>query len=127
MEHEIKAYSMRRFYTIVGSEGPVRGTWQVMKDARRGHDDEYLVNPIDVLIWDAEAQFGTAYYSGDFTARVKGGEVDLDPAHVFPPNKRYTLTGVLADVKATVLAVVAAAVFEPDPELSSSQGEGDGE
>jgi len=88
----MKAYSMDRFWRIVGVDGGrVTGTFVAVIPAGR-LDDRTMVTPLDVTVWhDDEHTSGRILYGKDFVAWVDGENVNM-PKHMIASNK-------LADVE----------------------------
>jgi hypothetical protein len=99
-------HDMSRYWRLVSNDGGlITGTWWVTRPDRRG---EQHVKPIDVTMWSEGRHSGLVLHSEDFTAFVRGGEVE-------PINVRARLAHVeaeanarLDEIAAAVLAVAAA-------------------
>ena len=111
-EHSAKSdaittgHDMSHYWRLVSNDGGlVTGTWWVTRPDRRG---EQHVKPIDVTMYSEGRHSGLILHSEDFTAFVRGGEVE-------PINVRARLAHVeaeanarLDEIAAAVLAVAAA-------------------
>ncbi len=76
----MKAYDMSRYKRVIGTDGRISGSWVVLqgRQPRDGEQQEYIVSPIDVTIYDESRSFGRVLYPSDLTAWVcEDGSVSL--------------------------------------------------
>lgn len=67
-------HDMSRYWRLVSNDGGlITGTWWVTRPDKRG---EQHVKPIDVTMWDENHRSGLTLQMYDFTAFVKGGDVE---------------------------------------------------
>jgi len=105
----MKAYSMDRFWTIVGVEGGrVTGMFvAVIPNSVR--DPRVTVYPLDVKVWhDDDHTSGRVLYGKDFTAWVLDDDVEL-PRHMIASNKRADIEGAWEPMLAALRAVALVA------------------
>lgn len=104
---EPHAYDMTRFQRIIGVDGGrVTGLFHVLST----HVGDYHVQPIDVTVWDSDDgdhTSGRVLYSGDLTAFVKDGVVDIPP-HLVSSAKHDDVLGAMGAMESAVLAVTKA-------------------
>ena len=100
----VHGYDMSRFQRIIAVEGGrVTGLFHVLS-TKRG---DYHVKPIDVTIWDDDRISGRVLYSGDLTAFVEGGEVDIPP-HMIRREKHADVLEAMGAMESAVRAAVLA-------------------
>ena len=111
----MKAYSMDRFWTIVGVEGGrVTGMFVAVIPMSR-LDDRTMVYPLDVTVWhDDEHTSGRLLYGKDFVAWVDGENVTL-AKHMIASDKRADVEGAWEPMLAALRAVALVA-SEPSKE-----------
>ena len=102
----VKPYDMSRHWRLVSNEGGlVTGTWWVTREDRRG---EQHVKPIDVVMWSEDRSSGLTLKSEDFTAFVRGGEVEPISVHARYSHVEAEAKARLDEIAVVVLAVAAA-------------------
>lgn len=105
-DYVTKGHDMSRFWRLVSNEGGlITGTWWVTRPDRRG---EQHVKPIDVVMWSEGRHHGLTLHSEDFTAFIKGGEVE--PIQVRARHAHVAAEAIARadEIAAAVLAVAAA-------------------
>lgn len=67
-------HDMSRYWRLVSNDGGlITGTWWVTRPDKRG---EQHVKPIDVTMWSEGRHHGLTLNSDNFTAFVKGSDVE---------------------------------------------------
>lgn len=101
-------HDMSRHWRLVSNDGGlITGTWWVTRPDKRGSQH---VKPIDVTMWDENRRSGLTLQMDDFTAFVKGGEVE-------PIQVRARHAHVQAEAEARhdeIAAVVRVVAAAPD-------------
>ena len=105
----MKAYSMDRFWRIVGVDGGrVTGMFVVVLSTI-ARDPRVRVYPLDVKVWhDDEYTSGRILYGQDFTAWVLDDDVEL-PRHMIASNKRADVEDAWEPMLAALRAVALVA------------------
>ena len=110
MSTETRGYDMSRHWRLVSnSDGLVTGTWWVTRPNRKG---EQHVKPIDVVMWNEGKHSGVTLHLDDFTAFIKGGEVEPISARSHHSHIESE-ANARADEIAAVVLMVASAVEWP--------------
>lgn len=120
-----KGYDMSRHWRLVSNEGGlITGTWWVTREDRRG---EQHVKPIDVTMWSEGRHSGLVLHSEDFTAFVRGGEVEPINVRSRHSHVEAEANSRLDEIAAVVLAVAAAPKWPAEPAQSNPGLTGAGE
>jgi hypothetical protein len=99
-------HDMSRYWRLVSNEGGlITGTWWVTRPDHRG---EQHVKPIDVVMWSEGRNSGLMLHSEDFTAFVKGGEVEPINVRSRHAHVEAEANARLDEIAAAVLAVATA-------------------
>ena len=73
-QQQTKGHDMTHFWRLVSNDGGlVTGTWWVTRPDEHGKQH---VQPIDVTMWSEGRHHGFTLHLNDFTAFIKGGEVE---------------------------------------------------
>jgi len=108
-----KAYSLNRFYRVVGTDGRISGTWVVMLPARA--DRDYLIKPQYVTFYDESHHSGRIAGPNDLTVWVRqDGSVDI-PEHMIRESIRYDVLDVIDELRELVPSMIEAAQESGDP------------
>lgn len=115
-------HDMSRYWRLVSNDGGlVTGTWWVTRpDDRRG--GEQHVKPIDVTVWSEGRHHGVTLHSEDFTAFVKGGEVEPISIHARHSHVEHEANERLDEITAVVVAVAAAPEWPEDQSDDAADG-----
>ena len=99
-------HDMSRYWRLVSNDGGlITGTWWVTRPGRRG---EQHVKPIDVTMWSEGKYSGLVLHSEDFTAFVRGGEVEPIQVRARNPHVEVEANARLNEIATAVLAVAGA-------------------
>lgn len=111
--NETTGHDMSQYWRLVTNEGGlVNGTWWVTRPDDRGNQH---VKPIDVVMWSEGRHSGLTLCSDDFTAFVKGGQVEPINVRSRHPHVEAEAKGRLDEIAVAVLAVVAAPAWSDEP------------
>ena len=111
----VKGHDMSHHWRLVSVDGgPVTGTFWVQRPRRMGT----WVIAVDVTLWDEGRTWGSVLIPGDLSAMVEGGAVDL--AVLRPRSNEEFVREREAEIKAAVLAAVAAVEWPTDTEAGES-------
>lgn len=115
-------HDMSRYWRLVSNEGGlVTGTWWVTRPDREGRQH---VKPIDVVMWSEGRHSGLTLHSDDFTAFIKGDEVEPISVYSTHPHVASEANARVGEIAAVALAVSRAAEW-PDCEPTPASGEGE--
>lgn len=102
----VTGHDMSHYWRLVSNEGGlVTGTWWVTREDRRG---EQHVKPIDVLLWDEGRNSALVLRSEDFTAFVRGGQVEPIRVRARNAHVEAEANARLDEIATAVLAVASA-------------------
>lgn len=101
------ATDMSEHWRLINAEGQsdtyrVHGVWWV---------SEANIKPVDVTIWSRRGNYGRVFYSGDLTAFIRDGVVDL-PKHMVRSDKLADAEDAW-DLLLAVIGAAAAASWKP--------------
>lgn len=106
-------HDMSHYWRLVSNDGGlITGTWWVTRADRRG---EQHVKPIDVTMWSEGRHSGLVLHSEDFTAFVRGGEVEPIKVRARLSHVEAEANARLGEIAAAVLAVASAPEWPVDP------------
>jgi len=115
----MKAYSMDRFWRVVGVDGGRVTGMFVAVLSTSARDPRVMVYPLDVKVWhDDEHTSGRVFYSKEFVAWVDGENVTLSTGAT-ASNKRADVEDAWEPMLAALRAVALVASEPPTSEQTS--------
>lgn len=109
---EMRAFDMGRFQRIVFVEGNrVSGLFKVLSTKKSS--DSFWVSSCEMTIYSEDKSYGRVFHSGDLSAEVVAGEVEL-AEHMVASNKLADAKDAWDELLEAILAASEAARFDEE-------------